>query len=149
MRTYRVKGLTLVELMVVVAVLAVLAGIAYPLYTAQTQKARRADAKIVLENIALAQERFYTANGRYSDDYTELYAGTVAAEAAGLDWPCGSATNCGTPRGYYNVTIRHVNNDQDFQVEADKAGSQSADSCSDFIVDQLGQKSATGGTNCW
>ena len=37
----RQLGLTLVELMVVVAVMAILAAIAYPLYTNQVQKSRR------------------------------------------------------------------------------------------------------------
>jgi type IV pilus assembly protein PilE len=150
----KAAGLTLVELMVVVAVLAVLAGIAYPLYTNQTQKARRAEAKIALENIALAQERFYTVNGRYSVDYTELYVGTLAAEASGLGWPCGSATSCGTANGHYNVALANGGNTQTFQLTAvpDAGGKQSGDAsyCSSFTFDHLGSKGSTGSaTNCW
>jgi type IV pilus assembly protein PilE len=147
-----VRGLTLVELMVVLAVLAVLAGIAYPLYTAQTQKARRADAKIALENIALAQERFFTINGRYSVDYTELYVGTVSAEAAGLDWPCGSTTSCGTGNGYYTIALANGGNNQTFTVTAQPGAGQAGDAskCSSFVVDHLGAKTSTGSaTNCW
>ena len=44
----RQRGLTLVELMVVVAVMAIIATIAYPIYTNQVQKSRRADAKVAL-----------------------------------------------------------------------------------------------------
>ena len=49
----RQRGLTLVELMVVVAVMAIVASVAYPLYTAQVQKSRRADAKVALQEIDL------------------------------------------------------------------------------------------------
>lgn len=134
------KGLTLVELMVVVAVLAVLAGIAYPLYTAQTQKARRADAKIALENIALAQERFYTINGSYTANLSSLQ---VSADIQ------GGASN----EGYYDVSVALPGgDDQQFTATADATGSQSGDAdCEEFQINQLGQKTATdgGGTNCW
>lgn len=150
MRT-RQRGLTLVELMVVVAVMAVIAAVAYPLYTNQVQKSRRADAKIALETIAMAQERFYTINGRFSDDYTELYTGTLAA-GAGLAWPCTDTDTCSTAKGYYVVDIRHVTDDQDFEVEATKSGIQAGDDdCAEFTLNQLGVKTATdgGSTSCW
>jgi type IV pilus assembly protein PilE len=144
-------GLTLVELMVVVAVLAILSAIAYPLYTDLTEQARRADAKIALKHIAMTQERFYSVNGRYSDDFSELYTGTLAV-AAGLDWPCSSATTCGTERGYYNLVIAHVSDDQDFLADANNAGAQASDGeCANFDINEHGVKTATdgGGENCW
>ena len=125
--------------MVVVAVLAVLAGIAYPLYTAQTEKARRADAKIALETIALAQERAYTINGSYA---SSLSSGTLqisTALAAG-----------GSEEGYYNLSL--AGGGQTFTATATATGGQSSDTeCATFTINQLGQKTATdgGGTNCW
>jgi len=150
MLSSRQRGLTLVELMVVVAVMAIIATVAYPMYTAQVQKTRRADAKIALESIAMAQERFYTVNGFYTDDYTDLYTGTLAA-GAGLDWPCTAADECDTDRGYYTVTIAHTTNTQDFTATADNIGSQASDGdCALFTINQQGVKTATGGgTNCW
>ncbi|MET0117755.1 MAG: type IV pilin protein, partial [Sedimenticola sp.] len=53
-------GLTLVEVMIVIAVIAVLTGVGYPLYTDYIIKSRRADARIALEQIAHAQERYNT-----------------------------------------------------------------------------------------
>ena len=146
----RQRGLTLVELMVVVAVMAIIATVAYPLYTAQVQKSRRADAKVALETIAMAQERFYTINGFYTDDYTDLYTGTLAT-GAGFDWPC-TADECDTDRGYYTVTLAHTTNTQDFTATADNIGSQASDGdCALFTINQQGVKTATdgGGTNCW
>ena len=141
------RGLTLIELMVVVAVMAILASVAYPLYTNQTQKSRRADAKIALESIAMAEERIYTINGGYTNDFSDLYTGTLAI-AAGLDWPCTSATVCDTARGYYSVTLSQAT-DQDFIATADKAGAQSSDdACAEFTINQIGEKTATG-DKCW
>lgn len=135
----RQLGLTLVELMVVVAVLAVLSAIAYPLYTNQTQKARRADAKIALETIALAQERAYTLQGSYA---TSLGASTLQLATA----LAGGASE----EGYYNIAI--AGGGQTFTVTATKTGAQDGDDdCATFTINQLGQKTATdgGGTNCW
>jgi type IV pilus assembly protein PilE len=151
------RGLTLVELMVVVAVLAILSGIAYPLYTTQAQKARRADAKIALEKLAMDQERFYTINGRYSNDYAELYTGTLA-RAAGFDWPCLDGDTCVLQRGTYSVDIgfdtTQPTPNQTFTATANRllTGSQASDDdCAAFRIIHTGEKSATdgGGTNCW
>jgi prepilin-type N-terminal cleavage/methylation domain-containing protein len=58
------RGLTLIELMIVLAVMAIIAAVGYPLYTNQVQKSRRADAKIALESVAMVEERFYTIYGQ-------------------------------------------------------------------------------------
>jgi type IV pilus assembly protein PilE len=142
-------GLTLIELMVVVAVMAILASVAYPLYTNQTQKARRADAKIALESIAMAQERFYTINGGYTDDFSALYTGTLA-QAAGFDWPCDAADSCDTSQGYYVVSLSQTSS-QDFAASAApvSGGAQDSDKCVSFSLDQLGGKGSDPATGCW
>ena len=137
---HRVRGLTLVELMVVVAVMAIIAAVAYPLYTNQVQKSRRADAKIALETIAMAQERFFTINGSYTDNLATLQVST-AVQGGNSD------------KGYYTVAVVHPGGDaQQFQATASAAGAQSGDSdCASFTINQLGVKTATDldGTNCW
>ena len=136
-------GLTLIELMVVVAVMAIVTAIAYPLYTTQTQKARRADAKIALETIAMAQERAYTVAGRYH----LLSAGTLQ-----LQLP--TALQSGdSNQGYYAITVTQ-GSAQDFTATATpkSAGAQGGDAgkCASFSIDHLGAKSSTGSaSNCW
>jgi type IV pilus assembly protein PilE len=131
------RGLTLIELMVVVAVMAIIASVAYPLYTAQVQKSRRADAKVALQTIALAQERFFTINGEYTGGLSTLQIGTTSEQ------------------GYYDLSITLAGGDNEqFTATADavSSGAQGGDSdCAQFTIDQLGVKSATdgGGTNCW
>ncbi len=138
----RQAGLTLVELMVVVAVMAVIAAIAYPLYTNQTQKARRADAKIALETIAMAQERAYTIGGTYY----ALAAGTLQITP--------HLKTGKSDKSYYNVAVTLSGGGQGFSITAtpDAGASQSGDAgnCASFTVDHLGTKTATGSaSNCW
>ena len=144
-------GLTLVELMVVVAVMAVLAAIAYPLYEAQVQKSRRADARVALQTLAMTQEREYTLNGAYSNNLNVLFPTSTVAIAAGFSYPFSSNTAATTARGYYTIGLSQTTN-QDFGATASVAGAQTGDAdCAQFTIDQLGTRTATDGgtTTCW
>lgn len=139
----RWKGLTLIELLVVVAVIAILGTIAYPYYTKQAQKARRADAKAALEAIALAEERYYTANGGY---------GTLGSLTLESDLSDGTSA-----RGYYSLSVAGPTvsgTSQSFTATATpvSGGAQDSDSdCASFSINQLGTRTATGdnASSCW
>jgi len=60
------KGLTLIELLAVVLIVGVLAGVAIPVYTRYMVRARRADAKTVLEQVRAAQEMWRAERGTYA-----------------------------------------------------------------------------------
>jgi type IV pilus assembly protein PilE len=66
------KGITLIELLIVIAIVAILAAIAVPIYTNYMQRARRADAKTALEQLRAAQEMFRAEKGQYSTNIVEL-----------------------------------------------------------------------------
>jgi type IV pilus assembly protein PilE len=135
------RGLTLIELMVVEAIIAILAAVVYPMYTDQTRKARRADAKIALEGVALAQERYYTLNGEYA----------VTLSSLGLD-----ATS---DQEYYDISITRSGADSEQFVAtatAAASGQQASDTaCNAFTVNQAGAQGAVdkGGNDnadyCW
>lgn len=72
----RQRGVTLVELMVVVAVVAILAALGYPAYLEQQLKGRRADGKAMLNHVIQQSERFYTENNTFTDDLDELGFGS-------------------------------------------------------------------------
>ena len=58
------RGVTLMELMVVVVIVGILAAIAYPSYRDFAERAKRNEAKAILLEIAVNQERFYLQNSR-------------------------------------------------------------------------------------
>ncbi len=78
------KGFTLVELLVVVLIVGILAGVAVPVYTQYMLRARRADAKTVLEQVRAAQEMWRAEKGCYARDGVDCtgaaYAGTAMAK---------------------------------------------------------------------
>jgi len=128
------RGVTLVELMVVVAVLVILATVALPIYTNQSRKARRSDARVALLAVAQAQERRYTAVGSYT---------TVLG-----DLDLSSSLQGGTSEdGYYAITITGGGNS--YTIKADpSSSSQAHDSCTELTLNQLGVRDGTG-DDCW
>ena len=131
----RQRGLTLIELMVVVAVISILAGIAYPLYSEQVQKSRRADGRAAVATIAAAQERFYTVQGRYTANLGSL---SIDSTLQGGD----------SESGYYTLAIVAAANT--FTVTATPASgkSQASDDCTTMTINEAGTKGGTG-SYCW
>lgn len=126
------RGVTLIELMIVVVIVGILASIAIPAYGRYVMRAKRTDATSALLQIAAAQERFYLQNNTYSGDPAAL----------------GIA---GTPDNLYALTITGANA-AGYTATATAQGSQAADTdCATFSINQLGQRTATGadGDACW
>lgn len=61
----RMRGFTLLELMIVVAIIAILAAIAYPSYTDYVTRTRRAAAAACAMEAAQYMERYYTTKMTY------------------------------------------------------------------------------------
>ena len=61
-----IRGLTLIELLMVILIVGILAAIAVPTYSGYMQRARRADAKTALEQIRGAQEMWRAERGTYA-----------------------------------------------------------------------------------
>ncbi|HKS13261.1 MAG TPA: type IV pilin protein [Pseudomonas sp.] len=128
------RGLSLIELLLVVAVVGMLAGIAYPSYTDQVRRAARAEAVATLQDSALRLERHYSRAGQYHD-----------SEALITPLPPGS-------RYYSLVTER---GGETFRLVARRlpGGLLAQDRCGDFMLDQAGvqgHQGASGDTaGCW
>jgi len=62
----RVKGFTLLELMIVVAIIGILGAVGYPSYMKSVKKGQRADAIDSLLELAGSMEEYYMQNDTYT-----------------------------------------------------------------------------------
>jgi type IV pilus assembly protein PilE len=90
----RESGVTLIELVVVMAVVAILAAVAFPSYAAFMKKSRRGDAEAALMDIAQREQQYLLDTRSYAPDGT-LYGG-----ATGSPIPVPADVSA-----YYTVTI--------------------------------------------
>ena len=76
------RGVTLIELLIVIAVIGILSAIAVPAYTEHTLKGRRAAAKAMLYEVLQHSERFYSENNTFTNDMADLGygAGVILSE---------------------------------------------------------------------
>jgi type IV pilus assembly protein PilE len=129
------RGITLIELMVVVVIVSILVSIAYPNYQEFTARAKRNEARAALLRLATNQERFYINNNTFTDDLTSLgFASTPTVM---------------TETGYYEIEVTSANAG-DFSATATyQHGGAEADKCLTFSIDARGAKTSTPDTNCW
>jgi type IV pilus assembly protein PilE len=131
------RGLTLIELMVVVLIVTVLGTIAVPGYRQYVLRTNRTEAKRTLLDVAAAQERFYLQNDRY--------AGPSALETAP---PAGLGIPRTTENSHYAIAI-NAGDANAFSATATAQGGQAQDArCASFTIDQAGAKTATN-ADCW
>jgi type IV pilus assembly protein PilE len=145
----RVGGFTLIELMITCVVLAIIVGIAVPAYTQQMHKARRADARNAILDLAGREERFLSISNSYSQTASDM--GYTAFPMT-------------VNNGYYQLTVTVPdpafvaagNTGPSYIITATALGAQLTDSdCRTFTVNQIGQQVAltTGGAintpTCW
>lgn len=157
----RMKGFTLLELMIVVAIIGIISAIAIPSYVDSVNRSQRSEATIALNELAAVQERFFTINGSYADGFDDLsakYTSDANADDAiyetetGLyQITLGSQAGCAETVGGVTRYSCYL-----FTAAPVAGGAQVDDSdCARFTINQAGRKQARNSANaqnddeCW
>jgi len=134
----KLRGFTLIELMIVLAVVAILMAIALPTYNEYIRRAHRAEARAALLQAAQWLERAATATGVYPP---------------AADFPAALNTV-----STYTITVAPITATPgaDFRLTATPIGGQIGDKCGSYTLDNTGLRGANGTTTdptiinaCW
>jgi type IV pilus assembly protein PilE len=138
MKRAKHSGVTLIEIVIVMAIIGILASIAYPSYQEQVRTSRRGDCAGELQLLANAMERSFTLNGTYP-----------VALPAGFNATC--PIDGGTP--VYNFAV--LNGGATFNISAAPVGAQAGDKCGTLTLTNLGAQGINGASagltaqDCW
>ena len=139
-KSHSKTGFTLIELIMVMAIVGVILSIALPSYKQSLYKARRAEAKTLLLDLANRQEQLMLDSSTYTTDLAQLgYSEDKADDRLYSPklHPCAS----GSIETCYLLTAVPL---KDSSQEKDK-------NCTSFSLDSFGKKTATGDAKdeCW
>jgi type IV pilus assembly protein PilE len=129
------RGITLIELMIVVVIVGILAMIAYPNYQEFTARAKRNEARAALLQLATNQERFYLNNNTFTQDLTALGFSTTPTVT--------------TATGYYTVQVTAADANNFSATATYLQGGSEAGKCLTFTVDGRGLQTSGPDANCW
>lgn len=128
------RGLSLIELLIVLAVSGILAAIAYPSYSDQLRRAARSEVVGLLHDTALRLERHHARTGQYADN-----------DASPVPLPSGSR--------YYRLDVQRDHDSFRLLATRLPQGLMEGDRCGDYQLDQAGGRSNPGGQlgapSCW
>jgi type IV pilus assembly protein PilE len=137
------RGVSLIELMIVVAIVGILAAMGSASYTRYVIRANRTDGTATILQIRVAQEKFFLQNNRYATD-----AEVALAPPAGLGIPLGAAGI--TPKGRYLVTLSGVTATT-YTINAAAYGGQTQDiaACLTYTMNEQGTRTPDFASGCW
>ncbi|HNQ03953.1 MAG TPA: type IV pilin protein [Thiobacillaceae bacterium] len=139
-RRRRQAGVTLIELLLVIAIVGILAAVAYPSYQEFVRRSARAQAAGILLENAQILERNYTQANRYDLDTASNAPPIITTSPRPNDGPARY-----TIAAAYGTAPA-----QTFTLTATPTGTMAGDACGALTLTQAGVKGA-GGTvaDCW
>jgi type IV pilus assembly protein PilE len=146
------SAFTLIEVMIAVAIVGILAAIAYPSYTEQVRKSSRADAVVLISEVAQRMQRCFTAQSTYKP---------AAAGTCDVVDKATSAAGITSSEGFYVVKLSAVEaeytSSKYLLIATPVSGKRQAQDvqCAKFTLDQTGIKKAYNSSSvettdtCW
>lgn len=145
------KGMTLIEVMVVVVIVGILSSIAYPRFQDYLRKTRRSDAHAALQAAMLGQEKHRINHANYADTAAMLDAATNPAFARVC---VVSAGRCLSQESRYEIQATNATAGT-FRLTATPLGDQANDTaCPTIWVEQTTTQLIYGAgtaspSSCW
>jgi type IV pilus assembly protein PilE len=142
LRPYRYsRGVTLIELMIVVVIASILMAIAVPSYKSYVLRSHRVEAKTALLDLAGREERYYSTSqtgANYSQTATDLGYASFAT-------PIGNGyytvAVCALGPGMCGAGLHSTQTAPGYEIDATAVGDQVLDTqCATFSVDNTGQQ---------
>ena len=141
------RGVTLMELLIVVAIISVIASVAYPSYTQFIVRSKRTAATGMLMQVADRQQQYFMDNKRYAASLTDLGfdADSVMVDDEGQVVPVGDDDRV------YSIEIS-ASNFVTYELAATPQLKQAEKDtkCGKLTLDQTGKRGQSGsGDSCW
>lgn len=127
----KIRGITLVELLIVVVIIGILAAIAYPNYRDYVSRSKRNEAKAALLQIATNQERWYLNNNTYTANLADV------------------GVNPLSDTGTYAIAITSATPDNFTATATYQLGDEEAGRCLTFTIDGRNQRTSAPDPDCW
>ena len=141
--TRRERGVTLIELLIVVTILAILSSLAVGSYRRYMLRANRVEATATLLRIQVAQEKHFLQFNNYANDTATMIAdpnagglGIAATTTASGSYTIGLAAGA-TAGSTYLATATAI------------AGQTQDTNCPSFTVNDQNQRTPADSTGCW
>jgi type IV pilus assembly protein PilE len=143
------RGLTLIELMIVVAVVAILAALAIPAYDDSVRKARRGQAKADMVALAQHLERCFTVNNSYIVACSGVGA-NLDFTVAGSEWGRSPRSTAAGAPVFYVISAVAGATASTYTLQAVPQNDQAADLCATLTLTQAGVRGTSSArTDCW
>lgn len=136
------RGVTLMELLVVIVILGVLASIAVPTYRRYLVRTQRTEAKVALLQLQTAQEKFYMQNNAFTDNISDAS-------------PSGLGLLKTTESSKYDISVDLADDAQTYTATASPhtgGGQEDDKDCKSFTITERGTRGVTGSSGvktCW
>lgn len=138
------RGMTMIELVVVMLVIALLSTIAIGGYRRYALRAGRVEATTTLLQVRVEQEKFFLQNGRFAGSIAEVT--TAPPNGLGIALGAGNVT---VGSGRYTISLASPTATT-YTVTATATGGQTADSgCLTYTINESGVRTPATSTGCW